>query len=119
MDPPPVEPVTKHEVFVCLLVERHLVYELNCTMQLIILELCFFLTLGIYGSIVHVEAGAPVTEKNMVKRLRRVMTPRADGSSLVPQEILDAWKDTQTGGRDAVLKMFSQCSGDKETLGMA
>ena len=47
------------------------------------------------------------------------MTPRADGSSLVPQEILDAWKDTQTGGRDAVLKMFSQCSGDKETLGMA
>lgn len=68
-------------------------------------------------SIVHVEA-EPVTEKNMMKRLRRVMTPRADGSSLVAQQILDAWKDTQTGGRDAVIKMWNDASGDKETFGL-
>lgn len=57
-----------------------------------------------------------VSEKNMLKRLRRVLAPRADGSSLVAQQILDAWKDTQTGGREAVINMWNQASGDKETL---
>lgn len=76
-----------------------------------------FILLLICGSIVHVEAET-VSEKNMLKRLRRVLAPRVDGSSLVAQQILDAWKDTQTGGREAVINMWNQASGDKETLGL-
>ena len=30
------------------------------------------------------------------KRLRRIMAPRADGTHIVPQQILDSWKDTAT-----------------------
>ncbi|CAK9002312.1 unnamed protein product [Durusdinium trenchii] len=40
-------------------------------------------------------------DKNEVKKIRRLMTPRADGSLLVPPEFLEKWKDLQNGGRDA------------------
>ncbi|CAK8985666.1 Uncharacterized protein SCF082_LOCUS232, partial [Durusdinium trenchii] len=39
---------------------------------------------------------APVTPNEM-KKLRRMMTPRADGSLLVPKEILEQWNDLADG----------------------
>lgn len=52
-------------------------------------------------------------ESNQMKSLRRIMQPRCDGTLLVPQEVLNDWKDVSTGGRDRVLKMWEQCSHDK------
>jgi len=40
------------------------------------------------------------------KRLRRVLTPRANGTYLVPQEVIDAWNDKYD--RDSVKSMFEK-----------
>ena len=52
-------------------------------------------------------------DKTELKKIRRVMTPRSDGSLLVPAEILEKWKDTN-GGRDEVLKMWAASNGQKD-----
>ena len=53
-------------------------------------------------------------ETPQMKCLRRIMAPRADGRLLVPQPILDAFRDIDNGGRESVLKMweFSGCDKD-------
>lgn len=48
-----------------------------------------------------------------IKCLRRLLTPRCDGTYLVPQQIIDEWKDTANGGRQNVLKLWEQSSHDK------
>lgn len=48
------------------------------------------------------------------KRLRRIMAPRADGTHIVPQQILDSWKDTATGGREQIIKLFNECKQNKD-----
>ena len=40
------------------------------------------------------------------KRLRRVMTPKVDGSYKVPQQVIDEWKDLDT--RDRVRALFEK-----------
>ncbi|CAK9103946.1 unnamed protein product [Durusdinium trenchii] len=57
---------------------------------------------------------APVTPNEM-KKLRRMMTPRADGSLLVPKEILEQWNDLADGGRDSILKLWKKSNGDKDS----
>ncbi len=48
-----------------------------------------------------------------MKALRRVLTPRCDGTLLVPQQIIDEWKDIANGGRQNVIKLWEQSSHDK------
>lgn len=49
-----------------------------------------------------------------MKVLRRVMSPRCDGTYLVPEEVLESWRDTTNGGRESVLRMWSESSQDKD-----
>lgn len=51
-----------------------------------------------------------------MKSLRRIMAPRSDGTSLVPPEVLDEWKDTAGGGRARAVQMWEQSSCHKERL---
>lgn len=53
-------------------------------------------------------------ESNDMKVLRRVMSPRCDGTYLVPEEVLESWRDTTNGGRESVLRMWSESSQDKD-----
>ena len=48
------------------------------------------------------------------RKMRRIMTPRADGSLLVPPEIWKQWKDLREGGRQAVTKLWNQSGKDKD-----
>ncbi|CAK9061929.1 unnamed protein product [Durusdinium trenchii] len=48
--------------------------------------------------------------------MRRIMTPRADGSLLVPPEIWKQWKDLREGGREAVTKLWNQSGKDKDNF---
>ena len=50
-----------------------------------------------------------------VKRLRRMMQPRVDGSYLVPREIVEKWSDVHGGGREAVIHMWHQADNDKDS----
>eukprot|EP00435_Cladocopium_sp_Y103_P045771 s265_g13.t1 len=52
-------------------------------------------------------------ETSSDKVLRRMMQPRCDGTYLLPQEVLDEYKDISGGGRDRVLKMWAASSHDK------
>lgn len=49
-----------------------------------------------------------------MKRIYRLMTPREDGSLLVPQAVLDKWKDTVNGGRDEVKQLWLNANEDKD-----
>lgn len=49
-----------------------------------------------------------------MKRLRRVMKPRADGSYLIPKEMLEKWSDIAGGGREEVLNMWNASGGQKD-----
>lgn len=55
-------------------------------------------------------------ESNEMKCLRRILTPRLDGSLLVPKEIADSFKDLHNGGRESVLKMWEQAGCQKDGL---
>ena len=55
-------------------------------------------------------------ESNTDKSLRRIMQPRSDGSYLLPQEVVDEYKDIAGGGRERVLKMWAASSHDKVGL---
>ena len=44
------------------------------------------------------------------------MQPRSDGSYLLPQEVVDEYKDIAGGGRERVLKMWAASSHDKVGL---
>lgn len=52
-------------------------------------------------------------DANSMKCLRRVLSPRVDGSYLAPQQILDDWKDVSGGGRDNVLNLWAKSGCDK------
>ena len=52
-------------------------------------------------------------ESPEMKRLRRVMQPRADGTYIVPQEIVDKWADTAGGGRNLVISLWNQSETNK------
>ena len=56
-----------------------------------------------------------LSRKAVENRLRRVMKPRADGSLLIPPEIVAQYKDLST--RDQVMALFEKCgySSDKGT----
>ena len=49
-----------------------------------------------------------------MKKIHRLMTPREDGSFLVPEPIVKLWKDVANGGRDEVKKLWMTVGGDKE-----
>jgi len=55
-------------------------------------------------------------ESNEMKCLRRILTPRLDGSLLVPKEILESFKDLHNGGRESVLKMWEQTGYQKDGI---
>lgn len=50
----------------------------------------------------------------MMKCLRRLVQPRADGSFLVPEEIVHKFKDIAGGGRSEVLRLYEQCGFNKD-----
>ena len=52
-------------------------------------------------------------ESNEVKVLRRLLTPRCDGTFLVPEEVVKDWKDVHGGGRERVLHLWEQSSFNK------
>lgn len=55
-----------------------------------------------------------------MKKIYRLMTPREDGSYLIPEKLVQMWKDTRDGGRDEVKKLWMECRGEKDcTLGAA
>ena len=49
-----------------------------------------------------------------MKRLRRAMQPRSDGSYLVGKDIIDKWGDLHGGGRAEVVAMWNAVSGCKD-----
>ncbi len=49
-----------------------------------------------------------------MKSLRRVMTPRHDGSFLVPIEFVEKFKDIHGGGRADVLNLWDKNKHDKD-----
>ena len=49
-----------------------------------------------------------------MKRLRRCMAPRADGTYLVPQEMVDKFADVHGGGRASVLQMWNSAGRCKD-----
>lgn len=49
-----------------------------------------------------------------MKCLRRLVQPRADGSFLVPEEIIGKFKDIAGGGRSEVLRLYEQCGCNKD-----
>lgn len=53
-------------------------------------------------------------ESACMKRLRRIMQPRSDGTHIVPDEILQKWNDTHGGGREAVVALWNASGVDKE-----
>lgn len=55
-------------------------------------------------------------ESNMMKSLRRLVAPRADGSYLIPPEMVDKFKDNHGGGRQELLRMYEQCGGNKDHM---
>lgn len=55
-------------------------------------------------------------EPPSLKRLRRLLAPRADGTLLVPQEIVDQFGDLHGGGREQVLAMWNAADTCKESF---
>ena len=51
-----------------------------------------------------------LTNRAAAQRLRRVMQPRKDGTHLVPQEFVEMYKDTSSGGREKIEKLFEKMS---------
>lgn len=50
-----------------------------------------------------------------MKKLRRLMAPREDGSYLVPSQFVEMWKDqSDGGGRDQIKQLWNQVGGDKD-----
>lgn len=66
------------------------------------------------------DTGTPKTykagESNAMKCLRRLVQPRADGSFLVPEEIIAKFKDIAGGGRSEVLRLYEQCGCNKDAF---
>lgn len=46
------------------------------------------------------------------------MTPRADGALLVPEAVLQSFKDTHNGGRESVLKMWEASGFNKDVVNL-
>lgn len=53
-------------------------------------------------------------ESSEMKVLRRLVQPRMDGTYLVPNEIVEKFKDIAGGGRAEVLQLFRKHNGDKD-----
>ena len=53
------------------------------------------------------KPGQQLSEGAIYKRLKRVFTPRADGSYIVPKEFVDKYKDLQS--RQEVELLFEKC----------
>ena len=56
-----------------------------------------------------------VVTENDIKKIRRLVAPREDGTYLVPKKIVDMWNDKQDGGREEVKKLWLQVGGDKDS----
>eukprot|EP00435_Cladocopium_sp_Y103_P034060 s2260_g8.t1 len=54
-------------------------------------------------------------ESSEMKVLRRLVAPRMDGTYIVPNEIIEKFKDIAGGGRAEVLQLFRKHNGDKDT----
>lgn len=57
---------------------------------------------------------ATTVSASEIKRIRRLMTPREDGSYLVPDHFVNLWKDVKDGGREQVKKLWLESGGDKD-----
>lgn len=57
--------------------------------------------------------GAELSEGAIYKRMRRVFTPRADGTYLVDEEFVRKWKDLDT--RDELNILFEKCDYNPDT----
>jgi len=53
------------------------------------------------------KPGQELSEGAIYKRMKRVFTPRADGSYIVPKEFVEKWKDLKT--RTEVELLFEKC----------
>lgn len=51
-----------------------------------------------------------------MKRLRRMMQPRVDGSYIVPGEIVEKWLDLHGGGREVIIHMWHSADTDKDSI---
>ena len=60
-------------------------------------------------------ANKEISRDVMMKRLSRCFAPRANGTYLVPDELLELWRDVDNGGRDKVIEEFKACGFDKES----
>ena len=58
---------------------------------------------------------AVLTEGAIDKRIRRVMTPRANGEYLVSGDFVSMWNDRITGGRDKVRALFEKAAYNPDT----
>ncbi len=64
----------------------------------------------------YIDIPKATGESNTMKALRRVMTPRSDGSFLVPLEFVEKFKDLHGGGRAELINMWDKCSHDKDYI---
>ena len=61
-----------------------------------------------------INAPKATGESSEMKVLRRLVQPRIDGTYLVPNEIVEKFKDIAGGGRAEVLQLFQKHNGDKD-----
>lgn len=54
--------------------------------------------------------------QNEIKKIRRLMAAREDGTFLVPESVVKLWGDTTDGGREEVKKLWLQVGGDKDAF---
>jgi len=53
-----------------------------------------------------------------MKALRRLVSPRLDGSYLIPVEMVEKFKDVHGGGRSEVLRLWEKHNGDRDRLAL-
>ena len=81
-------------------------------------SMSYFQKLSMHGLIILHGVVSEVTTSTVssadMKKIHRLMSPREDGSFLVPEPIVKLWKDVANGGRDEVKKLWMTVGGDKD-----
>ena len=79
--------------------------------------LCIKLIPFIWHTLAAPKANAG--ESNSMKALRRLLSPRGDGSYLIPKEMVEKFKDIHGGGRAEVVRMWEKTGFEKDPIYLA
>ena len=67
--------------------------------------------LGLATRLLPEEVVSLVSKSAAKKRIERLMTPKADGSFKVPEEVINEWR---SGDQDRLIEEFNKAGLDKE-----